>query len=45
MVDVLSTRLQEVYARWEARTDVIRDADDSTPRLSLDGKKKKYKYS
>uniref|UniRef100_A0A0C9RZT5 Gpam_0 protein n=2 Tax=Fopius arisanus TaxID=64838 RepID=A0A0C9RZT5_9HYME len=37
MVDVLSTRLQEVYAKWEARTDVQRDTDDSLSRLSLDG--------
>ncbi|XP_043268130.1 glycerol-3-phosphate acyltransferase 1, mitochondrial isoform X2 [Venturia canescens] len=37
MVDVLSTRLQEVYAKWESRTDVIRTTESSTPRLSLDG--------
>lgn len=38
MVDVVSTRLQEVYAKWEARTNVDRNGDDNTPRLSLDGK-------
>ncbi|XP_015112910.1 glycerol-3-phosphate acyltransferase 1, mitochondrial isoform X3 [Diachasma alloeum] len=37
MVDVLSTRLQEVYAKWEARTDVPRETDESFSRLSLDG--------
>ncbi|KAK0165007.1 hypothetical protein PV328_003565 [Microctonus aethiopoides] len=37
MVDVVSTRLQEVYAKWEARTNVDRNGDDNTPRLSLDG--------
>ncbi|XP_063988733.1 glycerol-3-phosphate acyltransferase 1, mitochondrial isoform X2 [Diachasmimorpha longicaudata] len=37
MVDVLSTRLQEVYAKWETRTDVPREAEESFSRLSLDG--------
>ncbi|XP_034949912.1 glycerol-3-phosphate acyltransferase 1, mitochondrial isoform X2 [Chelonus insularis] len=37
MVDVLSTRLQEVYANWESRTDVIREQEDNPTRLSLDG--------
>ncbi|XP_057339821.1 glycerol-3-phosphate acyltransferase 1, mitochondrial isoform X1 [Microplitis mediator] len=37
MLDVLSTRIQEVYAKWESRTDVIRDTEDNGQRLSLDG--------
>ncbi|XP_011341391.1 glycerol-3-phosphate acyltransferase 1, mitochondrial isoform X2 [Ooceraea biroi] len=37
MVDVLSTRLQEVYAKWESRTQVIRNAEPTTTRFSLDG--------
>lgn len=41
MVDVLSTRLQEVYAKWESRTDVTRNPEPNTPRLSLDGKKER----
>ncbi|XP_012153369.1 glycerol-3-phosphate acyltransferase mino isoform X3 [Megachile rotundata] len=36
MVDVLSTRLQEVYAKWETRTEVTRNPESSTTRLSLD---------
>ncbi|XP_011159717.1 glycerol-3-phosphate acyltransferase 1, mitochondrial isoform X2 [Solenopsis invicta] len=36
MVDVLSTRLQEVYAKWETRTEVTRNAEPTT-RFSLDG--------
>ncbi|XP_011863958.1 PREDICTED: glycerol-3-phosphate acyltransferase 1, mitochondrial isoform X2 [Vollenhovia emeryi] len=37
MVDVLSTRLQEVYAKWETRTAVTRDAEPTTTRFSLEG--------
>ncbi|XP_074108146.1 glycerol-3-phosphate acyltransferase mino isoform X1 [Cotesia typhae] len=37
MLDVLSTRIQEVYAKWDSRTDVIRDTEDNVQRLSLDG--------
>jgi len=37
MVDVLSTRLQEVYAKWETRTEVMRNAQPPTTRFSLDG--------
>ncbi|XP_071625554.1 glycerol-3-phosphate acyltransferase 1, mitochondrial isoform X6 [Temnothorax longispinosus] len=37
MVDVLSTRLQEVYAKWETRTEVTRNAEPTTTRFSLDG--------
>ncbi|KAL6262598.1 hypothetical protein P5V15_005392 [Pogonomyrmex californicus] len=36
MVDVLSTRLQEVYAKWETRTEVRRNAEPTTTRFSLD---------
>ncbi|XP_012537391.1 glycerol-3-phosphate acyltransferase 1, mitochondrial isoform X2 [Monomorium pharaonis] len=36
MVDVLSTRLQEVYAKWETRTEVTRNTEPTT-RFSLDG--------
>ncbi|XP_011140839.1 glycerol-3-phosphate acyltransferase 1, mitochondrial isoform X2 [Harpegnathos saltator] len=37
MVDVLSTRLQEVYAKWETRTEMIRNANPTTAQFSLDG--------
>ncbi|KYN23327.1 PREDICTED: glycerol-3-phosphate acyltransferase 1, mitochondrial isoform X2 [Trachymyrmex cornetzi] len=37
MVDVLSTRLQEVYAKWETRTQVTRNAEPTTTPFSLDG--------
>ncbi|XP_015514001.1 glycerol-3-phosphate acyltransferase 1, mitochondrial isoform X2 [Neodiprion pinetum] len=38
MVDVLSTRLQEVYAQWEARTEMATtETLDSGSRLSYDG--------
>jgi len=37
MVDVLSTRLQEVYAKWETRTEVTRNAEPTSTRFSLDG--------
>lgn len=37
MVDVLSTRLQEVYAKWETRTEVTRNEEPTTTRFSLDG--------
>ncbi|XP_066581402.1 glycerol-3-phosphate acyltransferase 1, mitochondrial isoform X2 [Prorops nasuta] len=37
MVDVLSTRLQEVYAKWEARTDIPRDQESSSTRFTIDG--------
>ncbi|XP_018313534.1 glycerol-3-phosphate acyltransferase 1, mitochondrial isoform X1 [Mycetomoellerius zeteki] len=37
MVDVLSTRLQEIYAKWETRTQVTRNAEPTTTRFSLDG--------
>lgn len=38
MVDVLSTRLQEVYAKWESRTEMATtNTLDATPRLSFDG--------
>ena len=36
MVGVLSTRLQEVYANWEARTEV-RNAESTSSRFTLDG--------
>ncbi|XP_070155729.1 glycerol-3-phosphate acyltransferase 1, mitochondrial isoform X1 [Polyergus mexicanus] len=36
MVGVLSTRLQEVYANWEARTEV-RNAESTGSRFTLDG--------
>ncbi|KAL0110828.1 hypothetical protein PUN28_014047 [Cardiocondyla obscurior] len=36
MVDVLSTRLQEVYAKWETRAEVTRNAEPAS-RFSLDG--------
>lgn len=36
MVGVLSTRLQEVYANWEARTEV-RNAESTANRFTLDG--------
>ncbi|KAH0947161.1 hypothetical protein HN011_010481, partial [Eciton burchellii] len=36
MVDVLSTRLQEVYAKWETRTEVMRNVQPPTTRFSLD---------
>ncbi|XP_076382724.1 glycerol-3-phosphate acyltransferase mino isoform X1 [Megalopta genalis] len=35
MVDVLSTRLQEVYAKWESRTEVKRNSESSTNRYSV----------
>lgn len=35
MVDVLSTRLQEVYAKWESRTEVKRNSEPSTNRYSV----------
>lgn len=38
MVDVLHNRLQEVYANWEARTNIPRNSlDTNTPILSLEG--------
>ncbi|XP_043469028.1 glycerol-3-phosphate acyltransferase 1, mitochondrial isoform X1 [Leptopilina heterotoma] len=37
MVDVMSTRLHEVYAKWERRTEVPRNLDSNAPRLSLGG--------
>ncbi|XP_020281615.1 glycerol-3-phosphate acyltransferase 1, mitochondrial isoform X2 [Pseudomyrmex gracilis] len=39
MVDVLSTRLQELYAKWdsETRTDMTRNAEPTATRYSLDG--------
>lgn len=36
MVDVLSTRLQEVYATWETRTEVSRNPEPAATRFSLD---------
>ncbi|XP_076240613.1 glycerol-3-phosphate acyltransferase mino isoform X2 [Calliopsis andreniformis] len=36
MVDILSTRLQEVYAKWETRTEVSRNSESVTTRLSLE---------
>ncbi|XP_050448992.1 glycerol-3-phosphate acyltransferase 1, mitochondrial isoform X2 [Cataglyphis hispanica] len=36
MVGVLSTRLQEVYANWEARTEV-RNVESTANRFTLDG--------
>ncbi|XP_012259911.2 glycerol-3-phosphate acyltransferase 1, mitochondrial isoform X2 [Athalia rosae] len=37
MVDVLSTRLQGVYAKWESRTEIPSDETlDATPRLTFD---------
>lgn len=36
MVDILSTRLQEVYAKWETRTEVPRNSESATTRLSLE---------
>lgn len=38
MVDILSTRLQEVYAKWETRTAVMRNPESSTTRLLIEGK-------
>lgn len=35
MVDILSTRLQEVYAKWESRTEVIRNTESNTTRFSI----------
>ncbi|XP_053977074.1 glycerol-3-phosphate acyltransferase 1, mitochondrial isoform X1 [Hylaeus volcanicus] len=35
MVDVVSTRLQEVYAKWETRTEVKRNAETTTARFPL----------
>ncbi|XP_076301390.1 glycerol-3-phosphate acyltransferase mino isoform X2 [Lasioglossum baleicum] len=35
MVDVLSTRLQEVYAKWESRTEVKRKSEPTTNRYSV----------
>ncbi|XP_012220470.1 glycerol-3-phosphate acyltransferase 1, mitochondrial isoform X2 [Linepithema humile] len=40
MVDVLSTRLQEVYAKWETRTEVTRNVEPATTRYSLDDLKR-----
>ncbi|XP_032686586.1 glycerol-3-phosphate acyltransferase 1, mitochondrial isoform X2 [Odontomachus brunneus] len=37
MVDVLSTRLQEVYAKWESKAEITRNAKPTTTRFSLDG--------
>lgn len=34
MVDVLSTRLQEVYAKWESRSEVKRKSESTTNRYS-----------
>lgn len=42
MVDVMSTRLHEVYAKWESRTEVPRNLESNTPRLSLGGKSNNY---
>ncbi|XP_076164883.1 glycerol-3-phosphate acyltransferase mino isoform X2 [Ptiloglossa arizonensis] len=36
MVDVLSTRLQEVYAKWEAKTEVKRNPESDAARFSLE---------
>lgn len=38
MVDVLSTRLQEVYAKWESRTEVKRNLEPSSNLYSMGGK-------
>lgn len=38
MVDILSTRLQEVYAKWEARAEVSRNPESNTARFSISGK-------
>ncbi|KZC05904.1 PREDICTED: glycerol-3-phosphate acyltransferase 1, mitochondrial isoform X2 [Dufourea novaeangliae] len=35
MVDILSTRLQEVYAKWESRTEVKRNSEPTTTRYSF----------
>lgn len=35
----MSTRLHEVYAKWERRTEVPRNLDSNAPRLSLGGEK------
>ncbi|XP_033208938.1 glycerol-3-phosphate acyltransferase 1, mitochondrial isoform X2 [Belonocnema kinseyi] len=38
MVDILAARIQEVYTKWESRTEVPRNLDKSnTSRLSLGG--------
>ncbi|XP_043265956.1 glycerol-3-phosphate acyltransferase 1, mitochondrial isoform X1 [Colletes gigas] len=36
MVDIVSTRLQEVYAKWETRTAVNRNPESNTTRFSLE---------
>ncbi|CAL7938466.1 unnamed protein product [Xylocopa violacea] len=36
MVDVLSTRLQEVYAKWETRTKIRRNPESNTTRFSIE---------
>ncbi|XP_076678138.1 glycerol-3-phosphate acyltransferase mino [Andrena cerasifolii] len=36
MVDVLSTRLQEVYAKWETRAEVRRNPESTTTRFSVE---------
>ncbi|CAK9807765.1 Glycerol-3-phosphate acyltransferase 1, mitochondrial [Anthophora quadrimaculata] len=36
MVDILSTRLQEVYAKWETRTEVTRNPETNTTRFSIE---------
>ncbi|KOC63702.1 Glycerol-3-phosphate acyltransferase 1, mitochondrial [Habropoda laboriosa] len=36
MVDILSTRLQEVYAKWETRTEVSRNPESRPARFSIE---------
>lgn len=37
MLDVVSMRLQEVYAKWEAKTEITRNEGSNSNRFSLDG--------
>ena len=38
MLDTVSTRLQEVYARWNRRTEVKRNPESDTTPFSIKGK-------
>ncbi|XP_071866860.1 glycerol-3-phosphate acyltransferase mino [Bombus fervidus] len=35
MIDIVSTRLQEVYAKWNRRTEIKRNPESSTARFSI----------
>lgn len=38
MIDIVSTRFQEVYAKWNRRTEIKRNPESNTVRFSIKGK-------